>query len=406
MNNNELIFRPEVPQQYREMEELVRDAFWDKYSPGCSEHLVVHNFRNYERAVPELCLAAERDGKLVGGIWYALAEIRQGGQSVPVLTMGPVAVRPELQGQGFGSALIRHTLELAKGRAAAVIIYGNLHYYKRFGFRAASDFGITDSEGQECPAILVYPLGDNVPAGAFDEGPVYAVKPEDVHVFDRAFPHRQKHLNSQQLFFAAPTPPPEDKLLRQSWELRQNAALFLRSSGLLEILEGLGAKIRCVGSFRSNLMLNDHDIDLHFYTQTLDAAQVLQALQPIIASPRTQRFTYINGANTDEFCLEWHLVMTDEQNQDWTLDLIQILANSRLDGYFEDTTEAIIDALTPETQRTILELKAAAPPELNICGIEFYKAVLADHVKSWDEFCAWRQNHPLPNIVLWRPDKP
>jgi len=384
------------------MEELVRDAFWDKYSPGCSEHYVVHEMRTSPAAVQELCLAVELDGVLVGGIWYANAVIRHDGMETPVLTMGPVAVRAEYQRRGIGAALIRKTLDMAVGRSCAVIIYGNPNYYGRFGFQAASEMGITDAQGEDCPAILVYPMGA-VPKGAFDEGTVYAVSPEDVRAFDKAFPHRQKHFNSRQLFFVPPCPPPKDPLLMQSWEMRGRASEMLRNSGVLEAWESINAKIRGVGSYRSNLMMTDRDIDIHLYTDTLDVSEALKAMGPILASPKTVRLTYINGADTDEHCLEWHLQMKDDGGDIWMLDMIQILANSVLDGFFEDTTEAIIDALTPESRRTILELKAANPKTENICGIEFYKAVIADHIHTWDEFMAWRKANPLESIYSWRP---
>ncbi len=401
----EASFRPERAGQFREMEALVRDAFWDKFSPGCSEHLVVHRMRTSASAISELCLAAEVDGELVGGIWYARAVIRQSdGTEAQVYTMGPVAVRPDLQGKGTGSALIQHTLKLASEQCLAVVIYGDAAYYRRFGFRAASDFGITDAMGEECPAILVCPFGE-VPSGAFDEGEVYHVSEEEVRAFDRGFPHRQRHLRSSQLFFVPPAPPPTDPVLKASWEMRNRASALLRASGVLEAWEAIGAKIRCVGSFRSDLMMKDRDIDLHVYTDTLDVPMALKAMAPILASPRTCGLTYVNGADTDEHCLEWHLRMKDDAGDVWTVDIIQILAGSELDGFFEDTTEAIVDALTPESRRQILRLKASAPEGAKICGIEFYKAVLEDHVASWEEFLRWRQDNPLECLLKWRPAK-
>jgi len=100
-----------------------------------------------------------------------------------------------------------------------------------------------------------------------------------------------------------------------------------------EAWESLGAKIRGVGSFRSGLMIKDHDIDLHLYTETLDIPQTLRALEPILASPKTLRLTYINGADNSEHCLEWHLQFKDEAGEKWTVDMMQILANSDLDGF-------------------------------------------------------------------------
>ena len=398
-----LIFHPEKPEQYRAMEALVRDAFWDRFSPGCREHLVVHKMRTSPAAVPELCLAAERGGELVGGIWYADAAIRHVGGETPVLTLGPVAVRTDLQGQGIGSALIRHTLKLASGRARAVVLYGAPAYYGRFGFRPAAEFGVTDPMGGECPALQILPMGGGVPAGAFDEGSVYAVTEDAVRAFDRTFPHRQKHLNSGQLFFAPPGPPPEDPVWRASRELRDRAEKLLRQSGLLEAWEAVGAKIRCVGSFRTDLMMKHRDIDLHVYTDTLDVPRSLKVMAPLLASPETCGSSFVNGAETDEHCLEWHWSRKDDTGNVWTLDVIQILARSRWDGFFEDTAEAVADALTPETRDRILRLKAAAPEDMKICGIEFCKAVLADRVDSWEGFLRWRENNPQGSLMTWRP---
>ena len=398
-----LILRAEKPEQYREMEELVRDAFWDKYSPGCVEHLLVHRFRSAPEAVPELCLAAEFEGKPVGGIWYAHAAIRHRDKpDTPVLTLGPAAVRPDLQGRGIGSEMIRNTLERAGKFGLAVVLYGNPEYYRRFGFRPGADFGITDAAGEKCPALQVCPLGKISP-GAFDEGALYAIPPEEVRAFDRQFPHRQKHLKSGQLFFVPPSPPPDDPLLRRSWELRSRACRFLKNSGILEAWEKTGAKIRSVGSFRTGLMMKDRDIDLHIYTEALDKKQSLEAMEPLLASPRTVKLTYRNGADTDEHCLEWHLEMKDEDGSLWTVDLIQLAAGSRWDGHFEDTADAVERALTPEKTKCILALKAAEPEGSKICGIEFCKAVLSDGVTTWDEFLQWRKAVSGEELLNWRP---
>ena len=398
----DLILRPERPGQYREMEQLVRDAFWDRFSPGCCEHLVVHRMRTAPACLPELCLAAELKGELAGGIWYARAALRQAdGSETEVYTMGPVAVRPDLQKRGIGGELIRKTLELAEKRCCAVVIYGNPAYYGRFGFLPASEFGITDAMGEACPALQLRPFGE-VPPGAFDEGEVYHVAPGEIRAFDSNFPHRQKHINSKQLFFTFPSPPPEDPLLKRSWELHCRAEQFLRNSGLLEAWEGIGAKIRCVGSFRADLMMKDRDIDLHVYSESLDFERAHDALKPFSTSPGAE-LTFIDNAGTAEKCLEWHLKMPDGSGELWTVDMIQLPAGSEWDGFFEDTAEAVIDALTPESRRRILELKAAEPDGMNVCGIEFCKAVLDDRVTSWQEFLKWRQSTPPETLLKWRP---
>ena len=399
------ILRPERVSEYREMETIVRDAFWDRYCPGCSEHLVVHKMRNSAAVVPELCLAAEADGELAGGIWYAKAAIRNGENEYAVLTMGPVCVKPELQSRGIGAALIRKTLSLAAGKYPAVIIYGDPGYYGRFGFRPASEFGITDADGNPCPAILIRPLADDIPGGAFDEGAVYHVTPDEVREFDRTFPPRRKHYKSGQLFFVPPTPPPEDPLLYASWDLRRRAAKVLRDSKVLEAWESIGAPVCGVGSFRSGLMMKNRDIDLHVYTDALDVSRSLAALAPVVASGRTTGLTYVNGAETCEHCLEWHLQLSDEDGEDWKIDMIQILAGTKYDGVMEAVAEAVAEAATPEVQKRILALKNECPDDLKICGIEYCKAVIADHVTDWEEFMAWRRNNPPETLPDWMPGR-
>lgn len=200
MNRETIIIRHEKTEQYHEMESLVRDAFWDKYTPGCREHLLVHRLRKSSVLHPELCFAAEYGGELAGGIWYADASLKTQNGIVTVLTMGPVAVAPRFQKHGIGSVLIRSTLELAeKSAAPAVLIYGDPGYYSRFGFEPAEKYGITDAEGGYCPALLIRAFSV-VPAGAFSEGEIYCVSAEEADLFDRNFPSRQKHVLPTQLF--------------------------------------------------------------------------------------------------------------------------------------------------------------------------------------------------------------
>jgi len=317
--------------------------------------------------------------------------------------MGPVCVRPELQSRGIGAALIRETLSRAAGKTSAVIIYGNPAYYGRFGFRPASDFGITDPVGDPCPAILICPLAAEVPGGAFDEGAVYHVTPDEVKDFDRTFPPRRKHYRPGQFFFFPPTPPPEDPLLLTSWKLRHQAEVVLRSSKVLEAWESIGGKVCGVGSFRTDLMMKHRDIDLHIYTETLEVSRALAALHPVIADGRTTGLSYINGAETGEHCLEWHLRRRDDDGREWKIDMIQILAGTRYDGVMEEVADAVAAAASPETRKRILTLKNECPDDLPICGIEYCKAVIADGVTSWRQFLEWRRENPPETLMSWNP---
>jgi predicted N-acetyltransferase YhbS len=203
----DIILRRETEKDYRAVEELTREAFWNIYVPGCSEHLILHRLRGAKAFVRELDYVAVQGGKIAGSIVYAeTAVISPAGAAHKVLTFGPVSVAPELQGRGIGSALIKNTLRLArKTDWPAVVIYGDPEYYRRFGFRASKEFGITGKNGKFPAALLVLELRENAPAniaGFFDEGSAYDEAGEkELEEFDRQFPPKEKgYLKSQDRF--------------------------------------------------------------------------------------------------------------------------------------------------------------------------------------------------------------
>ena len=109
MNKNDYIIRLERKEEYREVENLVREAFWNVYRPGCLEHYVLNQLRNDEAFVPELDFVMERDGQLIGQNMFMRANIKaDDGRDIPIMTMGPICITPELKRQGFGKKLDLH----------------------------------------------------------------------------------------------------------------------------------------------------------------------------------------------------------------------------------------------------------------------------------------------------------
>ena len=183
---------------------------------------------------------------------------------------------------------------------------------------------------------------------------------------------------------------------------QQKARAVLRSSGLREAWEAVGARVNPIGSLAMGLLLTHRDIDLHVYTETLEAAVGVRIMSDIGANPAVKHLEYRNLAATEEACLEWH-VWYEYRGELWQIDLIQIRRGSRYDGYFEEVASRIAAALTPETRRAILELKYRTPETESIHGIEYYQAVLDGGVRTWPEFLAWRAAHPVNGIITWRP---
>ena len=96
------IIHQERPEEYALVENLTREAFWNVYRPGCSEHYILHCFRERDEFIPELDLVMEQDGKIIGHIMYVRAKIQtETGEEIPVLTFGPISIAPAYQRKGY-----------------------------------------------------------------------------------------------------------------------------------------------------------------------------------------------------------------------------------------------------------------------------------------------------------------
>ena len=144
MNKNDVIIRLEETRDHRAVEHLVREAFWNVYRPGCSEHYVIHMLRDDPAFVKELDFVMEKDGKLIGQNMFMRTIIEaDDGRTVPVLTMGPICITPELKRQGYGKVLLDFSLEKAAALGfGAVLFEGNIGFYGKSGFDYASKFNI------------------------------------------------------------------------------------------------------------------------------------------------------------------------------------------------------------------------------------------------------------------------
>jgi putative acetyltransferase len=98
-----------------------------------------------EQAQPVLSLVAEENGNVVGHIMFSPVSLSE-NPDLKVMGLAPMAVAPEHQRKGIGSALVRAGLEQCRQLGfVAVVVLGHPEYYPRFGFSPSSRFGI-DSE--------------------------------------------------------------------------------------------------------------------------------------------------------------------------------------------------------------------------------------------------------------------
>ena len=182
----------------------------------------------------------------------------------------------------------------------------------------------------------------------------------------------------------------------------EKAVQVIEKSGVRQAWESIGATVSQVGSMAMGLLMKHRDIDFHIYTEKLDISESFDVIKRICADPAVTRMEYRNLADTEEACLEFHVrLMPDDE--EWQIDMIQILKGSQFDGYFEHVAQRIKEVLTPETRRAILELKYLTPDDEHIMGIEYCQAVIADGIRTYPEFIQWRKNHPANGIVNWCP---
>ena len=208
MNNNDYTIRLERKEEYRAVENLVREAFWNVYRPGCLEHYVLNQLREDAAFVPQLDFVMEKDGKLIGQNIFMKANVKtDDGRNIPVMTMGPICIAPEYQGQGYGRILLDDSLKKAEELGVgAICLDGDIAFYGKSGFRFASLYGIRSHglpEGEESPYFLCRELIKGYLDGMTGEYAVssgYFVEESEVEEFDKRFPVKEKRKLPGQLF--------------------------------------------------------------------------------------------------------------------------------------------------------------------------------------------------------------
>ena len=130
-----MIVRAERAEDHEAIAAVVAAAFG---SPD--EARLVESFRASAGYLPELALVADEGREVLGHVMFTLAELVDGTE---ILMLSPLAVRPDRQRLGIGTALVHAGLRLSAERSEPlVIVEGDPRYYSRFGFVAASKLGL------------------------------------------------------------------------------------------------------------------------------------------------------------------------------------------------------------------------------------------------------------------------
>jgi predicted N-acetyltransferase YhbS len=201
--NKDFTIRVEEQRDYRTVEELVRESFWNVYRPGCTEHYVLHMLRSNPDFIPELSFVMEKDGRIIGQNIFVHAEItKDDGTKLPVTTMGPICIANEFKRQGYGKILLDYSVQKAREAGCKALCFeGNIDFYGKSGFVYASTKGIRYHgmpEGADCSFFLCKELEaeyfDGV-SGVYAPPKGYFVaeeNPADFERFDVTFPAKEK----------------------------------------------------------------------------------------------------------------------------------------------------------------------------------------------------------------------
>lgn len=194
MNKNNIAICLEKKEDYREVENLIRESFWNVYRPGCSEHYVIHVLREDPAFVGELDFVMYlnknqndvefntsdcKDSELIGQNMFMRTVIEaDDGRTIPVLTMGPICITPSLKRRGYGKS----------------------------GFDYSSNFGIRYHDLPEDADASFFLCKELIPGyldeitGVYQTPKGYYVEDSDVEEFDKEFPYKEKLKLPGQIF--------------------------------------------------------------------------------------------------------------------------------------------------------------------------------------------------------------
>ncbi len=198
--------RLETPADYRAVEELTREAFWNVYRPGCTEHYVLNQYRGNPDFIPELDFVMEDDGKIIGHIMFSKAElVLPDGIRKPSWTFGPISIHPDYKRKGYGLRLLNHALERAREMGIGFLcMEGNIDFYRHAGFDLACKLNINyhfEPAGAEVPYFLAQELipgwlaSNGIAEATYCPPKGYFVaddNPETFESYDATFPDKVK----------------------------------------------------------------------------------------------------------------------------------------------------------------------------------------------------------------------
>lgn len=197
---NKLIIREVHKEEFFTIENVIREAFWNIYKPGCDEHLMEHQLRKSDDYVHELDLIASKDGVIAGNVMCSHGLVKNDDTLKEdrnnILFLGPIGVLPQFQKTGIGSQLMQKVIEKARQlKFKGIVLYGNPNYYHRFGFVNAEQYGLRTYQNTNLESFMALELTEgslNGIHGRCYESGAFHVEQNVLTEFEKQFPKKER----------------------------------------------------------------------------------------------------------------------------------------------------------------------------------------------------------------------
>ena len=178
---------------------------------------------------------------------------------------------------------------------------------------------------------------------------------------------------------------------------------IIKGLKIFEILKENDCTGNLIGSMATDLLMDNLDIDFHIYPNIFCIENIYKIIGKISKNINIIETSCLHiDLNSEYKTLDWHLHYKDREDNIWKIDLIFIKPDSPYKGKAESIVKKINSINAKEQKNDILRLKH----ELKINGIEYkgieiYKAVLENNIKTIDEFNIWKNSEYYKSIDLW-----
>lgn len=194
-----------------------------------------------------------------------------------------------------------------------------------------------------------------------------------------------------------------DAVLERADRIAARAREIVAELGLTERWSKVGAPVS-VGALRYGLMVA-RDIDMEVYSESPEIADGFAVMSGVASLPGVSEVRFVNAMDTPDRGFYWRTDFLDRDGERWKIDCWHVGDDHPDAHWCEKFADAMEKALTTETRRAILELKEAARKgDPGILGIDIYRAVLKDRVRSAEELREWLGRNRSESMSHWLPE--